>query len=169
MRMNLAMFQHAPCLSRPTAGQKRQLSAGAQGKLFFLPSDLFANILRGPSAQARPRPSPGPHKGGQGSPQKSKAGKASLDVRAAGRLAAASCAQGGGWAEAICAQEVAKLRWLPVDVGSAVEWQREQRGCEGLGCSEAEGSRPALDACSYTRAAQQKVVRSVRGSAPEAE
>ena len=32
--------------------------------------------------------------------QKSKAGKASLDVRAAGRLAAASCARGGGWAEA---------------------------------------------------------------------
>ena len=38
--------------------------------------------------------------GGQGSPQKSKAGKASLDARAANRLAAASCARGGGWAEA---------------------------------------------------------------------
>ena len=53
-------------------------------------------------------------------------------------------------------QEVAKLRWLPVDVGCTVEWQREQRECEGLGCSEAEGSRPALDTCSYTRAAQQR-------------
>ena len=53
-------------------------------------------------------------------------------------------------------QEVAKLGWLPVDVGCTVEWQREQRGCEGLGCSKAEGSRPALDTCSYTRAAQQR-------------
>ena len=42
-------------------------------------------------------------------------------------------------------QELAKLGWLPVD-----------GGCEGLGCSEAEGSGPALDTCSYTRAAQQR-------------
>ena len=50
----------------------------------------------------------------------------------------------------------ARRRWLPVDIGCTVEWQREQRGCEGLGCSEAAGSRPALDTCSYTRAAQQR-------------
>ena len=67
---------------------------------FFFSSDLFATVLRGPSAQARRKPSPGPHKGVRGSPQKSKAGKASLDARAAGRLAAASCARGGGWAKA---------------------------------------------------------------------
>ena len=65
----------------------------------FFSSDLFATV-RGPSAQARPRPSPGPRKGDQGSPQRSKAGKASLDARAAGKLAAASCARGGGWAKA---------------------------------------------------------------------
>ena len=53
-------------------------------------------------------------------------------------------------------QEVAKLGRLPVDVGCTVEWQREQRGCEGLGCGEPEGSRPPLDTCSYTRAAQQR-------------
>ena len=44
-------------------------------------------------------------------------------------------------------QEVAKLGWLPVDIGCTVEWQREQRGCEGLGCGEAElsglGAPPA--------------------------
>ena len=32
-----------------------------------------------------------------------------------------------------------EVGWLPVNVGCTVEWQREQRGCEGLGCSEAEG------------------------------
>ena len=36
----------------------------------------------------------------QGSPQESKAGKASLDARAASRLAAASCTRGGGCAKA---------------------------------------------------------------------
>ena len=68
--------------------------------LLFFFSDLFATVLRGPSAQARPRPSPGPHRGVQGSPQKSKAGKASSDARAASWLAGASCARGGGWAKA---------------------------------------------------------------------
>ena len=37
---------------------------------FFLPSNVFAIVWRGPSAQARPRPSPEPRAVIQGSPQK---------------------------------------------------------------------------------------------------
>ena len=60
----------------------------------------------------------------QGRPRQSKAGKASLDARTAGRLAAASWQRRIG--ETICVQEVAKLGRLPVDVGCTMEWQREQ-------------------------------------------
>ena len=134
---------------------------GTHGHMADFFSDLSATVLRGPSAQARPRLSPGLHRGDQGSPQKSKAGTASLDARAAGWLAAASCARGEAAGRrrigaTIRVQEVAELGRLPVDVGSTVEWQRQQRGCEGLGRGEAEGSRPLLDTCSYTRAAQQR-------------